>query len=317
MRADADRGVKVFTSKKTLLPLDTCLLVISFIPEQTGKFSKEIRIVSSDSPNSYKVTLSGVIEKLRIDDKTACYYFGKSKNNNLKNEGPIVVNENQPKKAEPQTKNDSGGVVKPNVVKPKKKEDHPVVQNQQPPAKLNRPNNILFLVDISSSMRDSLKLPLMKTSLHFLIDEMRPVDSLSFVTYADTIKVRAEALSGNSKVKLHETVDALKAKGMTKGKKAILFSQKLAQKHFIEGGNNQIILATDGKFKFEEEDFVKWKSAQGDKAIIITTVAYGSDREAIHNLKEIAKKCGGSFILIKEGRGSRERLLEEVILRSR
>jgi hypothetical protein len=79
MRADADHGVKIYTSKKTLQPNDTCLLVISFIPEHKGKFRKKIQLVSSDRGTPYELLLSGHLSRVKVDDKTACVYFGRQK----------------------------------------------------------------------------------------------------------------------------------------------------------------------------------------------------------------------------------------------
>ena len=116
---------------------------------------------------------------------------------------------------------------------------------------------------------------------------------------------------------MRRIVDSLKAKGMTKGNKAILKSQDIIQKHFIKEGNNQIILATDGKFRFYSDDQKKWNAKQADKKIILTTVAFGNDKEAIKNLKDIAILGEGSFIHFKKKSGNDEKLLEEIKLRSK
>jgi Ca-activated chloride channel family protein len=166
-------------------------------------------------------------------------------------------------------------------------------------------------------MKDSLKLPLMKLALHTLIDAVREVDVITLVTYADSVKIIKEAIKGSNKEELHKVVDGLKAKGLTKGNKAILFSQQLAQKHFIVEGNNQIIMATDGKFRFYSEDQNTWTQKQLNKKIVLTTVAFGSDRDAIKNLKEISEKGEGSFIHIKKRHGSEDKLLLEIKMRSK
>ena len=157
----------------------------------------------------------------------------------------------------------------------------------------------------------------MKTALHHLIDQIRDIDKLSFVTYADTIKVVIEGAGAQKRQALHELVDNLKAKGMTRGRKAIFFSQKLAQDHFIQGGNNQLIIATDGKFKFEKEDEKNWTTLQGNKPIVLSTVAFGNEKDALKNLKDLAKKGKGSFIHIQERAGSETLLLKEIQERSR
>ena len=126
-----------------------------------------------------------------------------------------------------------------------------------------------------------------------------------------------EGISGADKPILHRMVDSLYAKGQTKGNKAILFSQLLAQRYFIEGGNNQILMATDGKFSFRVKDQGIWSQRQGTKPVVLSTVAFGGDREAMANLKGIARIGGGSFIHIRKRDGSRDKLLEEVKNRSR
>jgi Mg-chelatase subunit ChlD len=316
MRADADKGVKIYTSKKMLLPGDTCLLVISFIPENNGKFKKKIQLVSSDRGAPYELNLSGTLANVKTNDRMACVYFGKRKDNSVavKNE-PIIVPANTTKK---DNSNKLPGSSEPPVVKAIAKQKAIPENDPNDFSELNyRPNNILFLVDISSSMRDSLKLPVMKTALHKLIDAVRKIDTITFVTYASRVKVMKEAASGADKKTLHTIVDSLHAKGMTSGKTAILFSQLLAQRHYIKNGNNQIIIATDGEFKFEREDFAKWKERQLNKKIILSTVAFGQEKTALKNLKEIAYKGEGSFIHIDQKNGSEEKLLDEIKLRSR
>jgi Mg-chelatase subunit ChlD len=318
MRADADKGIKVYSSKKTILPGDTCLIIISFFPESVGKFKKKINLISSDNDLPYELTVSGNILKLKTDDKLACFYFGSRKNNSIKTTTePIVVKNNNEKK-------DNSNKIPDNSSQPKVDtvwEKTPVVLKETDPNELSvlgyKPNNILFLVDVSSSMKDSLKLPLMKTALHTLIDAVREIDMITLVTYADSVKIIKEGVKGSSKNELHDVVNGLKAKGLTKGNKAILFSQQLAQKHFIAEGNNQIIMATDGKFRFYSEDQTTWTQKQLDKKIVLSTVAFGNDREAVKNLKAISEKGEGSFIHIKKRHGSEDKLLEEIKMRSK
>lgn len=319
MRADADRGVKIYTSKKTLQPNDTCLLEISFIPESSGKFKKKINLIASDKATPYELNLTGNLSKLKTDDKTACFYFGSGSRNPVAiNTNPIIIPETTTPRDNSNTIPDGTQVTpekpKPVTIIPKTIPTHTTGEFS---ADNYRPNNILFLVDVSSSMRDSLKLPLMKRALHSLVDAARNIDTITFVTYAVKVTVLKEAVSGADKAILHTIVDSLKAKGMTSGNKAILFSQQMAQKHFITGGNNQIILATDGEFKFVSEDQKLFKDRQLTKKIVLTSVAFGSDKVAIKNLKDIAAKGEGSFIHIETGAGCEAKLLNEIKARSR
>jgi Mg-chelatase subunit ChlD len=319
LRADADKGIKVFASKKTLQPGDTTLLVVSFIPESSGKFRKEIKLVSSDQEKPYRLSLTGNLNKLKADDKLACFYFGSRKNSNVKiKEGSIVVTDTKQQRDNSNKMPDySSEPVVTKTVEPKK----PEPEIKEDPSSLSllkyKPNNIVFLVDVSSSMRDSIKLPFMKTALYTLIDAVRDIDKITFITYADSVKILKEAISGSDKLQLKEIVAGLKGKGYTRGNKAIHKSQEVAQANFISEGNNQIFLATDGKFKFTEADHQKWMNNQGTKRITLTTVAFGDDKEAIKNLKEIALKGEGSFIHILNRNQGKDQLLEEIKTRSK
>ena len=316
LRADAENGLKVYVSKKTLLAGDTCLMIISFVPEKNGKFTKKINLIASDRGDAYVLSLSGNIINIKPDNKTACYYFGSHKTNFiLPLDKPLVVEQDTRAKDNSNTIPDKKP--DPLMVKPKEKVTQQVVTNDSFSKAEYKPNNLLFLVDVSSSMRDSLKLPLMKNALHLLIDKVRDIDTISFITYASKVHILNEALSGSEKKKLHALIDSLRAKGMTSGNKAILMSQQISQKHFIKDGNNQIIIATDGEFKFEKIDYAKWKENQNNKKIILSTVAFGEDKKALKNLKKIAEQGEGSFIPINARSGSSEKLLNEIKERSR
>lgn len=319
LRADADKDLKVFASKKTLQVGDTCLLVISFIPNQSGKFKKKISLVASNQGQPYELTLSGSIAKVKADDKLACFYFGNRKNSNVKiKDEPIVVNDSKEPRDNtnkiPDSNNSStiSSIPQSTIINPPSS-----INNNELSLLEYKPNNILFLVDVSSSMKDSLKLPVMKKALHVLIDAVRDIDRITFVTYADSVKIIKENISGSEKTTLHNLVNNLKARGLTKGNKAILFSQGVAQKHFIAEGNNQLFLATDGKFRFYPDDQKKWNANQANKKIILSTVAFGNDKEAMHNLKEIAEIGEGSFIHIKNKTSDEEKLLNEIKKRSK
>ncbi|MGZ4043944.1 MAG: VWA domain-containing protein, partial [Bacteroidia bacterium] len=242
LRADADKGIKVFASKKTLQPNDTCLLIISFIPDSKGKFKKSVKLVASDKETPYQLSISGTLNNLKQDDKTACFYFGSRKNSNVKiKDMPANIPESkEPRDVTNKMPDNSSEpivtkTVTSSVIKPKEAEDPGPL-----PLLEYKPNNIVFLIDVSNSMKDSLKLPLMKKAMYTLIDAVRDVDRITLLTYSDSVKIIKESVSGTDKKQLKEIVSSLKAKGLTKGNKAILRSQAIAQSHFIEGGNNQI-----------------------------------------------------------------------------
>jgi Mg-chelatase subunit ChlD len=320
LRADADRGVKVYTSRKILAQGDTCLLVISFAAEKAGRFKKIIHLVSSDSQKAYTLNVTGKILSVTHDEKTACYYFGGQKIKPvITSDQPLYVQEEKKRDASNRLPESVEGRIPQKVTATERKAKTVVTGNARTELDkgMFKPNNLLFLIDVSGSMKDTNKLPLMKAAFHQLIDAVRDIDSLTLVTYSDSIKVMGEAVSGSNKIKLHHIVDQMKARGLTRGRKAIQMSQHLAQKHFIDDGNNLLIIASDGKFRFEEADYKKWREQQGAKKIVLSTIAFGNERVAIRNLKEIARKGEGSFIHITSRQESAEKLLTEIKARSR
>jgi Mg-chelatase subunit ChlD len=331
LRADAEKGVTIHTSKKTLKPNDTALILIEFIPKNTGKFNEGINLITSADGLSFKLSLSGNIKSIKTDDKTACFYFKKPNSAGVKTIEPMVVVENT-KPRDNSNKipdNSSEYPTRSETVVPTKTitsvtpaDKHITVSETKTNTKptnnsllneaLYKPNNIIFLVDVSSSMSDTSKLKVMQNALHYLISVLRPTDKISFITYADTVKLLRDGISGNNKEDLNTVVSKLKARGGTKGKKAILYGLDLALKNYIPDGNNQLLLATDGKFRFYSEDQQIYAQKRGDKLIKLTTIAFGNDKDAIKNLKEIAEIGKGNFIHIKNRHKAQEQLLEEI-----
>lgn len=316
LRADAKRGITIRAAKKTIKPNDTTLIVVEFIPTETGKFTEQIDLVTSADGVPFKLSLSGNIKSIKTDDKTACFYFKKPNHTGVKTIDPIVV-------VEPSKPKDTSNKIPDNSTVPAVNDPTPITATIPNPdtkpeskteldEKLYKPNNIIFLVDVSSSMRDTNKLKVMQFALHHLIENLRPIDKITFITYADTVKIIREGLNGNQKEELNDIVSKLKAKGMTKGNKAIIFSLDVALKNYIANGNNQIILATDGKFRFYPDDQKKYAAIKGDKNIKLSTMAFGNDKDAMKNLKEIAEIGKGNFIHIKHKNKAEEQLMEEI-----
>lgn len=317
LKADCESGIAVFTSKKTINVGDTALLVVSFIPESSGKFNKEIRLFSSAQNNASLLHIKGSLTHLKTDDKTACYYFGKPNKNKDIEDGPVVVITDH-------TKRDNSNKIpdhssEPVITKTLAPEpEKPIAKDEgEMPAHSYKPNNLLFLIDVSNSMKDSLKLPLLKLAIHKLINEARDVDFITLVSYADSIQIHSENINGMDKAKLHLIVDNLKARGLTKGRQAILKSEAILLNHYIKEGNNQLILATDGKFNFYSEDEKKFIAKQQNTPIVMSVIGFGNDKEAIKNLKDIAEKGNGSFIHIKKRANCEELLMDEIKQRSK
>lgn len=130
-------------------------------------------------------------------------------------------------------------------------------------------NNYVLLIDVSGSMYSSKKLPLVKKGFSLLVDQLSDNDIVSIVTYSAGEKTVIDGAKGNEKSKIKDALEKLEAKGSTNGEKGIDMAYALAEKYFIEDGNNQILLATDGDFnvgkvtKSELAEMVKKKQETG------------------------------------------------------
>jgi len=323
LRADAPKDVKILTHKKSIGAGDTTLLEVFFQPSEIGVFSRKISLITSADALPFVLEISGTIKSIKTDDKTACYYF---KKNPKTSANPVAVITPPPIKAETPSKtkiNKKDSLIKKPIVIDEpivktKTHAEPITENENEPlSKLKyKPNNIVFLLDVSGSMRDSSKLPLMKKSILVLLEKVRDIDKISLITYADSVSLKCEAIPGSEKNKLKHIIHSLKPNGSTRGSKAVLFSLDLALKNYIEDGNNQVFLATDGKFPFYEPHYKEWAKKLEGREVVLSVVALGKDRDAIQSLKEIAKTGKGTFIRIKNFEKDKELLLDEIKLRS-
>src|SRR5439155_1352045 len=110
------------------------------------------------------------------------------------------------------------------------------------------PSNLVFLIDISGSMDMPNRLPLLQSAFRLLVNNLRAKDTVTVVVYGGVTGVKLNATSGGEKEKILKVIDELEPGGFTPGESGIRLAYNVAQSHFIKGGNNRVILATDGDF---------------------------------------------------------------------
>lgn len=177
-----------------------------------------------------------------------------------------------------------------------------------------RSNNLVFLIDLSGSMQHEQNLPLLKLSLKRLIGELRDIDQLTLISFADTAIMHLSTQSVTEKESLYLLVDSLVANGTTKANRGLQLAYDYTAQNFIDDGNNEIILVTDGQFSLSPQDLQR---IEGNRGIVLSVVGVGNDRTALTNLREVAARANGSFIHIRSAESGTEALLEEVKERSR
>lgn len=183
---------------------------------------------------------------------------------------------------------------------------------------LYKPNNLIFLVDISGSMREPQKLPLLKQSVFTLLEPIRPIDKISVIAYSSNAEIVVPPTGGNHKEAIYSKLDTMQAGGTTAGSEGIRKAYELAMQSYIPEGNNRIILATDGAFRVsgKERELIE-SSAGSDNPVYLTILAFDSESDDLGMLSNLAKLGKGNAVPIKKGRQAERILLDEVKKQSR
>ena len=173
------------------------------------------------------------------------------------------------------------------------------IQGKDIPVSELPPANYVFLVDNSGSMRDEMELVI--ESLTTLINQMREQDKISLVTYGGGVRTLLNGISGKEKGKAISLIKQLRSGGYTPGSKAIQTAYELAHKHFIQKGNNRIILITDGDFNVgvsSESELVAMVEKERSSLIYLSTFGVGSGNYQENKLKMLANKGYGNYFYI-------------------
>ncbi len=182
------------------------------------------------------------------------------------------------------------------------------------------PNNIVFLIDVSTSMRPEDKLPLLKKSMKQLAAILRPVDRITLITYATGTKIVLPTTTADQKDSICLIIDSLQAKGVTNGVRGLNLAYEVAAAHFLPSGNNQILLATDGLFKdpyFSEKDLMNQIKSQAAQRIKLSVIGYGDDKVAIKRMHKMAYNGQGQYLQVRSENDDSTVLIDEIKTNSR
>jgi Ca-activated chloride channel family protein len=162
-------------------------------------------------------------------------------------------------------------------------------------------SNFVFLLDVSGSMDEPNKLPLVKSSIKLLTNNLRGKDRVAIVVYAGAAGVVLESTSGDDKQKIQEALNQLQAGGSTAGGDGIELAYKIAQKNFISGGNNRIILCTDGDFNVgvsSDKGLEGLIEAKRKTGVFLTVLGFGMGNYKDSKLQILAQKGNGNHAYI-------------------
>ncbi len=178
-----------------------------------------------------------------------------------------------------------------------------------------RPSNLVFLLDVSGSMNQPNKLPLLKDAFKLLVNQLGEDDFVSIVVYAGNAGLVLPPTRCSDKKKIVEALDRLRAGGSTAGGEGIRLAYETAIEHFISGGNNRIILATDGDFNVgisSTSELIEYIEKKRDDGIFLTVLGFGMGNYKDHRLEQLADKGNGNHAYIDNIMEAKKVLVNDV-----
>ena len=183
--------------------------------------------------------------------------------------------------------------------------DHKLIligmQGKKIPTENLPPSNLVFLIDVSGSMDEENKLPLVQSSLKLLTDQLREQDKVSIVVYAGAAGMVLPPTSGSNKKKIKDAIDQLSAGGSTAGGEGIMLAYKTANKNFDKEGNNRVILCTDGDFNVgmsSDDDMVRLIEKEKNTGVFLTVLGFGMGNYKDSKMEKLADKGNGNHAYI-------------------
>lgn len=178
-----------------------------------------------------------------------------------------------------------------------------------------KPSNLVFLIDTSGSMYDENKLPLVQQSFAMLAENLGEDDRVSIVTYAGSDTVVLSGTAGSEQYTINEALSGLTAEGCTNGGDAIITAYELAEKNYIDGGNNRVILATDGDMNVgltSESDLVDLITEEKESGIFLSVLGFGTDNLKDNKLEALADNGDGIYAFIDSAYEAKKVLVDEM-----
>jgi Ca-activated chloride channel homolog len=175
--------------------------------------------------------------------------------------------------------------------------------------------NLVFLVDVSGSMADQKKLPLVKEGLNLLAEQMTESDRIAIVTYSNTAAVKLDSTVGSDQQTIRSVINGLHANGSTNGAAGIQMAYDMAVRHFIDDGTNRVILCTDGDFNVGvtgDDELVKLIQERARTKVYFSVFGFGMGNLQDGKLEKLADKGNGHYAYIDDQNELRKVFVEEL-----
>jgi Ca-activated chloride channel family protein len=174
--------------------------------------------------------------------------------------------------------------------------------------------NIVFLIDVSGSMDEPNKLPLVKSSMKILTDKLRENDKVAIVVYAGNAGLVLPSTNGMDKVRIKQAIEDLEAGGSTAGGEGISLAYDIARKNFIDNANNRVILATDGDFNVgisSDDELIRLIEKERQSGIFLSVLGFGVGNYKDSKMQQLANKGNGNHSYIDNISEARKVLVSE------
>lgn len=175
-------------------------------------------------------------------------------------------------------------------------------------------SNLVFLIDVSGSMNEPNKLPLVQSSMRVLVDQLRPKDKVAIVVYAGAAGVVLPSTGCDNKPRIKEAINSLSAGGSTAGGAGIKLAYKIARESFVKQGNNRVILATDGDFNVgvsSDSEMEKLIENERESGVFLTVLGFGMGNYKDSKMEVLADKGNGNYAYIDNFTEAKKVLVNE------
>jgi Ca-activated chloride channel family protein len=176
-------------------------------------------------------------------------------------------------------------------------------------------SNLVFLVDVSGSMRPENKLPLLKRALRGLVERLRPEDRVAIVVYAGSSGLALPSTSGEDQARILAAIDGLESVGSTNGAEGIELAYQTARKHFLAEGNNRVILCTDGDFNVgvtSRAELTRLIERERKSGVFLSVLGFGTGNVKDSTMEKLADQGNGNYAYIDSPSEARKVLVEQM-----
>jgi Ca-activated chloride channel family protein len=189
------------------------------------------------------------------------------------------------------------------------------LQGRRIPMEALPPNNLVFLLDVSGSMDDPRKLPLVKSAFRLLVNQLRPQDKVAIVVYAGAAGLVLAPTPGDKKDLILDALERLEPGGSTAGAAGIQLAYETARKNFLAEGNNRVILATDGDFNVgvsSDGELTRLIEAERGHGVFLTVLGFGTGNLKDAKMEQLADQGNGHYAYVNDILEARKVFVQEL-----